>query len=60
MYIINKLEFEKVNKEWQHKSTRLIRTFPEESEAVKYLENCIKLATYSNKKEKYNLVNLGV
>lgn len=60
MYIINKLEFEKVNKEWQHKSTRLIKTFPEEYQAVAYLNDCKRLNSHSNKKEQYKLVNLGV
>ena len=43
MYLINKLIYEKQNNQWEHVSTRVIRTFPEEKQARSYLEACYKL-----------------
>ena len=44
MYLINKLIYEKQNNQWEHVSTRVIRTFSEEKHARAYLENCYKLS----------------
>ena len=56
MYLINKLIYEKRNDQWEHVSTRVIRTFPEEKHARAYLEDCYKLnVLLSRGKEHYEM-----
>ena len=59
MYLINKLIYEKRNDEWEHVSTRVIKTFPEEKHARAYLEDCYRLSVLLPKgKENYELKKL--
>jgi hypothetical protein len=61
MYIVNKLSYEKRNKKWQHTSTRLMRTFPDEKHAIEYLEKCYMINTYlPHGKEEYIMEQIGL
>ena len=51
MYILQKLEYKQEGKELKHISTRVIKTFSERKQAEEYLENCLKLNMYIDKKE---------